>query len=136
MTDIREVEELEEKFPNTRGKHFVQIWDFMVSDFKLKSAEMMVYAVIFAMHRNYCECFMGSRAYLMQWTGASKGTIDKTLLSLERKQLIRKEIRQYEAMRKAVYFINTEALPDCEMFALENRNRNNNEKIRKSKEKK
>ena len=132
MMDIKEFEELEEKFPNTKGKHFIKIWDFMVSDFKLKSTEMMVYAVIFAMHRNYCECFTGSREYLQKWSGSSKAAVDKALASLENKKLIRKEYRQYGQIRKAIYFVNTEALPTCEMFALENRNRDNNEKIRRT----
>ena len=132
MTDIREVEELEEKFPNTRGKHFVQIWDFMVSDFKLKNTELMIYAIIFAMHRSYCECFTGSREYLQKWSGASKTVVDRSLASLEDKKLIRKEYRQYGQIKKAIYFVNTESLPTCEMFALENRHRDNMEKIRRA----
>ena len=81
-----------------------------------------------------CECFVGSREYLQGWTNASKKSIDRALLSLESKNLVRKEYRKYGPIRKAVYFVNTEALPSCEMFRLENRNRDNNERIRRAKE--
>ena len=117
---------------NSRGKQFVKIWDFMLLDFELKNAELIIYAVIFAMHRNYCECFMGSREYLAKWSGTTKATVDKVLASLEKKELIRKEYRQYGQVRKAIYFVNADKLPTCEMFALENRHRDNQEKIRRA----
>ena len=112
-----------------RGKQFVKIWDFMRWDFGLKNTELMVYAVIFAMHRNYCDCFMGSREYLMLWSGGSKAAVDRALASLEGKELILKEYRQYGQVRKAIYFINTDKLPTCEAFALENRHRDNARRI-------
>ena len=127
MTEIGyNVDEIEK----SHGKLFIKIWDFMRLDFGLKNTELMVYAVIFAMHRNYCECFMGSREYLMQWSGGSKTAVDRALVSLEERELITKEYRQYGQMRKAIYFVNTDKLPTCEAFALENRNRDNKEKIK------
>lgn len=117
---------------SSRGELFVKIWDFMRFDFGLKNTELMVYAVIFAMHRNYCECFMGSREYLMKWSGGSKSGVERALLSLEKNELIHKEYRQYGPMRKAIYFINTDKLPTCEAFSLENRNRDNKEKIKRA----
>ena len=135
MIDERELDlGTGEKLKQTRGEHFIKIWDFMLGDLKLEKTELIVYAVIFAMHRNYCECFVGSREYLQGWTNASKKSIDRALLSLESKNLVRKEYRKYGPIRKAVYFVNTEALPSCEMFRLENRNRDNNERIRRAKE--
>ena len=133
MTNIEKLESYgDTELSNSRGKQFVKIWDFMLLDFELKNAELIIYAVIFAMHRNYCECFMGSREYLAKWSGTTKATVDKSLASLEKKELIRKEYRQYGQVRKAIYFINTEKLPTCEMFALENRHRDNQEKIRRA----
>ena len=132
MTEIEKLECCAEgDFKNSRGKQFVKIWDFMLFDLDLKNAEIIIYAVIFAMHRNYCECFMGSREYLAKWSGTTKATVDKALASLEKKELVRKEYRQYGQVRKAIYFINTDKLPTCEMFALENRNRDNKEKIKR-----
>ena len=99
-------------------------------DLGLEKTELLVYAVIFAMYRNYCECFMGSRAYLQSWSNSGRTAVNQALASLEKKNLIIKKLRRYNNIRKTVYFINTEALPDCELFALENRNRDNNERIR------
>ena len=133
MTNIEKLESYgDTELRNSRGKQFVKIWDFMLLDFELKNAELIIYAVIFAMHRNYCECFMGSREYLAKWSGTTKTTVDKSLASLEKKELIRKEYRQYGQVRKAIYFVNADKLPTCEMFALENRHRDNQEKIRRA----
>ena len=118
-----------------RRERFIKIWGFMLTDLALEKTELLVYAVIFSMHKNYCDGFTGSREYLRSWCNASKTTVDGALASLERKGLIKKEYRQYGQIKKAVYFINTEALPTCRMFSLENRNRDNNEKIRKRAEK-
>lgn len=111
-------------------EQFLKIWGFMLTDFKLEKTELLVYAVIFAMHRNYCDCFMGSRDFLQRWSNASKSAVDKALKSLEEKGLIRREYRQIGQIKKAVYFINTETLPTLEMFELENRNRDINRRMR------
>ena len=129
MTDISSYDLPE---VNIGRENFVKIWGFMLVDLKLEKAELIIYAVIFSMHRNYCDCFSGSRRYLEKWSNSSRATVENALKSLENKNLIRKEYRQYGRSRQAVYFINTEALPTCEMFALENRNRDNNERIRRA----
>ena len=129
MKEAKAPTDVAEEVGTERGKQFVKIWDFMRLDFGLKNTELMVYAVIFAMHHNYCECFMGSREYLMKWSGGSKAVVNRALLSLETQKLIRKEYSQYGQVRKAIYFINTDMLPTCEEFALENRNRDNKKKI-------
>ena len=129
MTEVTELNCSADGMSVERGRQFIKIWDFMRLDFGLKNTELMVYAVIFAMHRNYCECFSGSREYLMKWSGGSKPVVDRALLSLEKQKLIRKEYSQYGQVRKAIYFINTDMLPTCEEFALENRNRDNKKKI-------
>ena len=130
-TRVKHSEDLSE---GERGKCFVKIWDFMRLDFDLRGIELIVYAVIFAMHRNYCDCFMGSRKYLMQWSGGSKISVDRALSSLTERGLILKEYRQYGQMKKAVYFVNTDMLPTCEEFGLENRNRDNKAKIKNARE--
>lgn len=129
MTEVTELNCSADGMSVERGKQFIKIWDFMRLDFGLKNTELMVYAVIFAMHRNYCECFSGSREYLMKWSGGSKAVVNRALLSLETQKLIRKEYSQHGQVRKAIYFINTDMLPTCEEFALENRNRDNKKKI-------
>lgn len=129
MTDITSYDIPE---VNIGRENFLKIWGFMLVDLKLEKTELIVYAIIFSMHKNYCDCFSGSRRYLEKWSGASRATVENALKSLENKNLIKKEYRQYGRSRQAVYFINTEALPTCEMFALENRNRDNNERIRRA----
>ena len=114
---------IREERESERRERFVKIWGFMLMDLKLEKTELLIYAVIFSMHRNYCDCFSGSREYLQSWSGASKSTVDKALLSLESKGLIHKQFRQYGNIKKAVYFINTDSLPTSEMFALENKHR-------------
>ena len=93
---------------NIGRENFVKIWGFMLIDLKLEKTELIIYAVIFSMHRNYCDCFSGSRRYLEKWSNASRATVENALKSLENKNLIRKEYRQYGRSRQAVYFINTE----------------------------
>ena len=135
MSVINEMTDIEDTSAKSCGKHFIKIWDFMLMDLGLEKTELLVYAVIFAMHRNYCECFMGSREYLQLWSNSSKSSVNHALANLEKKNLITKEFRKYNNVRKAIYFINTESLPTCEMFALENRNRDNNKRIREKNEK-
>lgn len=112
--------------------NFIIICGFMRQSFKLKGFELFIYAVIFGYYKNYCSLFTGSRKYLAEWTGASRATVENALASLEKKKLIIKEYVMYDNIKKAVYSVNTEVLPDCDMFELENRNRENNEKIRQA----
>ena len=102
-------------------EQFVQIWGFMLTDLRLAHTELLVYAIIFAMHHHYCDYFVGSRRYLQKWCNAGKTAIDNALASLEKKGLILKEYRLYGAVTRAVYRINTAALPRCDMFTAENR---------------
>ena len=113
-------------------ENFVVVWGFMRQALKLKSYELFIYAIIFGYYRNYCSPFTGSRKYLAEWTGASRATVEAALASLEKSNLIKKEYVMFDNIKKAIYSINTEALPDCQMFELENRNRDNNEKIRQA----
>ena len=108
---------------------FVSIWGFMLSDLKLAKTELMVYAVIFALYMHRGESFSGTREYLQAWCNSGKSAIDSALASLEKKKLIIKEYRKFGKATKAIYYVNTDALPTHEMFELENRNRDNNRKI-------
>ena len=111
-------------------EQFIMIWGFMLVDFKLEKTELLVYAVIFSIYNHSSYSYVGSREYLQSWAGAGKTAVDEALASLEKKQLIIKEYKRYGRSTKAVYSINTEMLPTTEMFALENRYRDNCRKIR------
>ena len=115
----------------TLGERFVKVWDFMIVEFGLEKAELIVYAVIFAMYRNNGDAFSGSREYLASWSNSSVRTVAEALSSLERKRLIKKSYKQYGQIKKAVYYINTDMLPTCEMFSVENRNRDEKQSKRR-----
>lgn len=132
MTFATEYDEMSAGEREIQREHFIRIWGFMLTDFKLDKTELIVYAVIFGIYRQYCDCFVGSRKYLQSWCNASKSAVDNALVSLEEKNLIVKKYRAYGRMKRAVYYINTEALPRCEMFRLENQNADNNKKIREA----
>ena len=114
---------------------FIGIWGFMLTDLKLAKTELLVYAVIFSMYKHRNDYFCGSREYLQAWCNAGKSAVESALLSLEKKNLIVKEYRRFGKATKAIYIINTESLPTCEMFENENRNRDINEMIRKEEKK-
>ena len=110
--------------------NFVVVWGFMRQALKLKGFELLIYAVIFGYYKSYASPFTGSRKYLAEWTGASRSSVENALASLEKKNYIKKEYVMYDNIKKAIYTVNTDALPDCDMFELENHCRENNEKIR------
>ena len=112
----------------TVGERFVKIWDFMLTVFKLEKTELIVYAIIFAMYRNYRDVFKGSREYLASWSNSSTRTVATALRSLEEKKLIKKAYRQYGQIKMAVYHVNTEMLPTCVMLSDEDLNRDKKEK--------
>ena len=114
-----------------RSDQFVNIWGFMIKDLGLEKTELLVYAMIFSYYKHRADVFDGSRRYLQAWTNAGKTSVENALASLEKKKLIIKELRPFGPCTKAVYYINTEILPTHDMFEPENRNRDNNEKIRK-----
>lgn len=120
----------DEALEMTTGERFIKIWDFMLGYFKLEKTELLVYAIIFTMHRNYCAYFTGSREYLATWTNSTTRTVSTALKSLEERDLIRKYYRQCGQIKRAIYYVNVEALPTCNMFSLENRNRDNLRKMR------
>lgn len=116
--------------------NFVVVWGFMRQALKLKGFELLIYAVIFGYYRNYCSPFTGSRKYLAEWTGASRASVENALASLEKKNYIKKDYVMYDNIKKAIYMINTDVLPICDMFELENHNRENNGKIRQAERRK
>lgn len=73
---------------------FVVIQSFMVNDLQLKGNELIVYATIFGFTQDGEHWFYGTKAYLAEWCGASKGTVGNCLKSLVEKGLI--EMRENE----------------------------------------
>ena len=105
----------------------------MVFDLGLHRTELYVYAIIFGIYKKYADYFQGSREYLAQWTNSTVRTVAEALNSLVEKKLIKKHYRMVGNVRRSLYIINGDMLPDCEMFALQNRARLTHEKLRAAK---
>ena len=118
----------------TVGERFFKIWDFMVFDFKLEKTELYVYAIIFAMHKNYNQGFKGSRAYLAKWSNCSLRTVATALRSLATKGYIDKVHKKIDGKVRPVYFINVEKLPTCKVFSAENYARDTWQRFKKERE--
>ena len=110
---------------------YIKVWGFMVNDLELKKTELMVYAVIFSFYHHRDSFFAGSREYLQGWCGSGKSAIDEALASLQKKNLIVKEYRNAGRGKRAIYYINTDSLPDSPMFELENKHRDIQQKAKK-----
>ncbi len=73
------------------SKNYVNIQGWMVSEIGLSGNELLVYAIIYGFSQDGEGEFTGSLRYLMDWTGASKNTVMRALVSLEEKGLISKQ---------------------------------------------
>lgn len=75
---------------------YVVIQAFMVNDLKLKGNELIVYAAIYGFTQDGEHWFYGTKGYLAEWCGATKGTVGNCLKSLVGKGLLerREQIQQ------------------------------------------
>ncbi len=73
------------------SKNYINIQGWMVSEIGLSGNELLVYAIIYGFSQDGEGEFTGSLRYLMDWTGASKNTVMRALVSLEEKGLISKQ---------------------------------------------
>ena len=75
-----------------KKESFFTVQAFMVNDLKLKSNELLIYAIIFGFSQIENQYFTGSLNYLAEWTGISSKTTVKTILNgLLAKGLLEKE---------------------------------------------
>lgn len=72
---------------------FLVIQKWMLTDLKLKSTELMVYAIIYGFSQDgQGECW-ASLDYFLLWTGASRRSVIRAINSLEEKGLIKRRKR-------------------------------------------
>ena len=72
---------------------FLVIQKWMLTDLKLKSTELMVYAIIYGFSQDsQGECW-ASLDYFLLWTGASRASVIRAINSLEEKGLIKRRKR-------------------------------------------
>ena len=107
----------------TYGERYLKVWDFMLFYFKLEKTELLVYAIVFSMYKAKSTYYSGSREYLSLWTGSSPRAVSNALKSLVDKGLITVSKKRMGQTIRKVYAVNTEKLPTCQEFELENKTR-------------
>lgn len=73
-----------------RKDGYVVVQPWMVTDYNLKSNELLVYALIWGFSQDEQSCFYGSVSYIMDYFSLSKNTVLSALGGLEKKGLLRK----------------------------------------------
>lgn len=100
-----------EKETKIKDENYFQISGFMVNRLGLKGNDLMVYAIVYGFSQDGETWFNGSRQYLSDFTGASKSTIDRTLLGLQEKGLL---IKHTEIKNGVSFNIYKAVLPNDE----------------------
>lgn len=72
---------------------YVVIQSFMLTDLKLKGNELIVYATIYGFTQDGEHWFYGTKGYLAEWCGATKGTVGNCLKSLVEKGYVERRER-------------------------------------------
>ena len=99
-----------------KKESFFTIQAFMVNDLKLKSNELLIYAIIFGFSQIENQYFTGSLNYLAEWTGLSSKTTVKTILNgLLAKGLLEKEDSYKNGVKYCKYKALTEPKPKEEI---------------------
>lgn len=104
---------------------YTELCFFAKEHFGIRGYELAVYAIIFSLYWNKCEYFYGSREYLANAIGSCVRTVDYALTSLVKKGLILKKTDARNDVKRAVYMISIDALPDIPMFKNETRHKKN-----------
>lgn len=82
---------------------YVVIQAFMVNDLKLKGNELIVYAAIYGFTQDGEHWFYGTKGYLAEWCGATKGTVGNCLKSLVEKGLIERRENEERGQKFVEY---------------------------------
>lgn len=90
---------------------YVVIQSFMVNDLQLKGNELIVYAVIFGYTQDGEHWFYGTKGYLSEWCGATKGTVGNCLRSLTDKGLVERRERIEQGQVKIEYRVTKNVTP-------------------------
>lgn len=99
-----------------KKESFFTVQAFMVNDLKLKSNELLIYAIIFGFSQIENQYFTGSLNYLAEWTGISSKTTVKTILNgLLAKGLLEKEDIYKNGVKYCKYKALTEPKPKEEI---------------------
>lgn len=116
---------------------YVSIQGWMINELKLKGAELLCYATIFAFSKAEGHTFHGSQQYIADWCGVSRRTANEVVNSLIDKHLIERftevkngeTIYHYVAKNAGVKFL----LTPCEETSHNNNIGNNIKENKKDK---
>lgn len=86
-------------------KNDIIIYEFMVTELKLKGNELLIYAIIFGFSQTEEQKFSGSLRYLSEWTNSTKQSVLSCLKSLMRKGYIKKEEQIINGVKHCSYSI-------------------------------
>lgn len=84
--------------------------DIMLRDLKLKSNELLIYAIIYGFSKDGQGCFYGSINYLAETINISKNTVQNILKSLVDKKLITKKDIFRNNVKFCEYKVNLEGI--------------------------
>ncbi len=87
--------------------NFLTIQAFMINDLKLKSNELLIYAIIYGFSQDGISRFTGSLQYLANWTNSTKNGVQKNLKSLLEKGFIEK----FEIIKNGIRFCEYSCTP-------------------------
>lgn len=73
---------------NVKADNYVSIQGWMITELGLKNAELVIYALIYGFSQDGRSSFVGSVAYLQEWTSSSKQTVHTCLNELVQRGLI------------------------------------------------
>ena len=82
---------------------YVVIQAFMLNDLELKGNELIVYATIYGFTQDGEHWFYGTKGYLAEWCGATKGTVGNCLKSLVAKGLLERREKTHMGQTKIEY---------------------------------
>jgi hypothetical protein len=97
------------------SSNYITIQDFMLKDLKLKSNDLLVYAVIFGFTQDETSEYYGGRKWLSELLNLSLKTIDLTLKKLVENEFIEKVERSANNIKFYTYKINSKKLKNNEM---------------------
>ena len=69
--------------------NFFRIEGWMRTELNLKGNELMAYALIYSFQTAYDKPFDGSQAYIAEWLGIKRGSVNRVVQSLEDKGILR-----------------------------------------------
>lgn len=90
---------------------YVVIQAFMVNDLHLKGNELIVYATIYGFTQDGDHWFYGTKGYLAEWCGATKGTVGNCLKSLTDKGFLERREKIEQGQVKIEYRATKNATP-------------------------